>query len=206
MVTMNIRSFFLWPTALIAAICVAVFLLVPTATLILSYSGDQVLAGQIWRLITFPFVHTGINHLVNNLIVLAMTAWLAYEVELEPKQMIAAFIGTSILLALTTLFFIPTLIIAGASVGIFGLLGSTGAKGTRFVPQPTLILVLGASVFIRYLVEIATEGFFIQSSTLMQTLMHSAGFIYGLLLFISLWRYREIIKQKRILQTSTQDD
>jgi hypothetical protein len=134
-----------------------------------------------------------------------MTAWLAYEVELEPKQVIGVFFGTSILLALTTFFFLPTLIIAGASVGIFGLLGSTGIKGSTFIPQKTFLMILGSSVFLKYVIETIRNGLIIDGALTMQTLLHAAGFLYGIILFAFIWRYRDLIKHKTILQTAAED-
>jgi len=80
------------------------------------------LSGQWWRLITCVFLHIGILHLLMN-----MYALLYIGILLEPylgkMKFAAAYLFTGILASLTSIYWHPNTVSAGASGAIFGMYG-----------------------------------------------------------------------------------
>ncbi|MBW3004051.1 rhomboid family intramembrane serine protease [Candidatus Woesearchaeota archaeon] len=138
--------------------------------------------GEIWRLFTFPFTHTSVGHLIENMGALIVTSLFAYLVGIKKKEFLTVFIGASLLLALTDVLLFPTMVIAGTSLGIFAVLGSVSSKGTKFIPHHLLIPVLLSAVFFKYLINVVTTQAW-TGLVLNQTLLHFFGFVSGMLLF-----------------------
>ena len=97
----------------------------PTAKSLLAWGGNLrglTLTGQWWRLITNTFLHIGILHLLMN-----MYALLYIGILLEPylgkMKFVAAYLFTSILASLTSIYWHPNIVSAGASGAIFGMYG-----------------------------------------------------------------------------------
>jgi rhomboid protease GluP len=80
------------------------------------------LAGQSWRLLTNVFLHIGIFHVLMN-----MYALLYIGILLEPylgkAKFAAAYLFTGILASLTSIYWHPATVSAGASGAIFGMYG-----------------------------------------------------------------------------------
>lgn len=167
------------------------FFFIPSSLNIFAFSGETFFKGQIWRLITYPLVHVGLTHLIENIIALVITALLAYEFGLRGKHFIIVFLLSGIIIALTDAFLFPAILIAGLSLGIYAVLGSLSIKGSNFIPKYILIPLLGFSVFLKYIFE----AFSIES--LKQSLFHISGFVTGIAVFYLLIKIR---KKKKILQ------
>ena len=90
------------------------FFLIPNSLNIFSFSGETFFQGQVWRLLTFPFTHIGLSHLVENIVALTVTLLLAFELGLRGKEFIAVFLLSGIVIALMDAFLFPALLIASA--------------------------------------------------------------------------------------------
>ncbi len=113
--------------AAVAALDVVLFLSVPAPGLSLSLTDFAPIA-----LLSFPFVHFDYLHLVENLVGLILTAALAIELDVSPRNFIIAFFaGAFIAVPLLALF--PTATIAGSSTGIFGSLAAALARAHGFI-------------------------------------------------------------------------
>jgi len=172
-----------------------VFFAFPEAVATLAFSGETFFRGEIYRLFTFPFTHVGRGHLIENLIALLMTTLLAYEVGLKGNYFIACFLGASFLIAFSESPFFPTLLIAGASVGIVSILGFISIKGSNFIPKFVLLPILLLPLLIKYGFTVWEIGFSFVSGA--EFIFHLSGFAVGIVFFYS---FKLLKKEKRILQ------
>lgn len=173
-----------------------VLFVIPGSLMLFSFSGTSFLNGEFWRIFTFPFVHINILHLIENLASLAVTVLLAYLVELNWKEFTISFLGSCLLLAFTEVVLFPTFVIAGASLGIFAVIGNISAKGSDFLPRYIFIPIVLSSIFAKYLFKAIIEGEIFTGTLLNQTILHFFGFASGILLFYIVGRYRT---KKRVL-------
>lgn len=189
-----LKRIILWPGIYIAVICTAVFFLVLNSASLLGFSGELFRQGEIWRLLTFPFTHLDLSHLTENMITLGIVSFLSYEVGLNRNQFLFVFFGANLVLALTNLFFLPLIIIAGASAGIFAVLGSISTKGSEFIPQLVLFPLMFSSIFIKSFFSVFSGA----ALNWTMLLMHTLGFAYGVGIYFVVSKYRP--KRRRILQ------
>ena len=188
------QKFFIAPGT-IALISMIIFI-IPGSLLLFSFSGVAFMSGEIWRLFTFPFAHTSMAHLLENIGALVATSLLSYLIGIRGRQFLTAFIGSSILLALTDSVLFPTLVIAGSSLGIYAVLGAISTKGSNFIPQQILFPLLLSSVFFKYVIEVITTGGFLTGTVFSQTVLHFFGFMSGIVIFYILGMYKT---KKRVL-------
>lgn len=186
----RIKAVFIFSFLIIVISCIA-FFFITSSLVIFSFSGETFFKGQVWRLITYPFAHVNLMHLIENIIALSITALLAYELELKGKQFIIVFSLSGIIIALAEAFLFPTLLIAGLSVGIYALLGSLSIKRSNFISRSVLMPLVGLSVFLKYLFSMFDK------ELLSSSLFHFSGFITGMGIFYLLIKLK---KKKRILQ------
>lgn len=158
------------PVVIVA--CVAVFALQLTGDIEARYSmvGALVSAGETYRLFTSMFLHFGVLHLAMNM----LAAWIfGLEVEQQegPVRTVAAFLVTGLVGgAAAYLFHPPFAQVAGASGGVFGLLGVALILTLRAGrPAQSLIGLLLINLFI---------GFAVPSISLAA---HAGGFVAGAL-------------------------
>jgi len=150
-------------------------------------SGPLTTHGEWWRLLTAAFLHFGLFHLLMNLVILwqigGLTERLFGHIGFSVAYVLAA-VGAS----LTSLFFHPMSVSAGASGAVFGLYGALGA----------FLLMQRASIPIRVLTTVASgaamfvglnlvtgllwnaQAEWAAPSTLPRTLIDVAGHLGGL--------------------------
>ncbi|NQU79618.1 rhomboid family intramembrane serine protease [Candidatus Woesearchaeota archaeon] len=194
---MNPQRIVLSPGMQIALVSIIVFALVPHAVAALSFSAGSFFAGEFWRIITYPFVHLNIAHLLENVVTVIIAGMLATELGMSRQQMYIVFFGSSVLVALTSMAFLPLIIIAGASSGIFAILGGLSAKGNEFLSRWFLLPVMFSAVFIKMFISMFTGS--MGEFSWAQLLFHGIGFIYGAMIFafIAILRSKQT---KRVLQ------
>jgi membrane associated rhomboid family serine protease len=178
------KHIFIWPTIVIS-LSLLIFLLIPEAVYLLGFSGELFFSGEIWRLATFSFTHVDLRHIIENIFALGIVSLLAFEFELKSRHFVYCFSLTSILVALADGVLFPAVIIAGASLGTYAVLGSLSIKGSNFIPKFILIPLLGVS------------SFGITGKNIAQSMLHLSGFIAGILVFYMLISFRN---KTRILQ------
>lgn len=97
----------------------------PTNDQILNWGGNfrpLTLEGQWWRLLTNVFLHIGIFHLLFNMYALLYIG-LLLEHYLGRLRFVIAYLFTGIIASLTSIYWHPVTISAGASGAIFGMYG-----------------------------------------------------------------------------------
>jgi len=179
---MNGLRFALLPTSILA-LMLAIFVLVPNAILFLAFKRDAFLAGELWRVLTFPFVHVNGAHLLENVAALLVASLLAYEVGLTLREYIVAFVLACLAVAMTDLTFFPALVLAGASTGIFAIYGAFAMRGSVFVHRGWLVAIIAVTVFTKYGIGMLTGT--VTEAAWLETLMHFIGFCAGLAVIVT---------------------
>ena len=192
---MKIKSLFIYAT-LLALICSIIFFFVPNAIKLFSFSGISFFKGEVWRIITFTVTHISINHFIENIVAIGAVAFLSYEFGLRGKEFITYFFAISITVAIADAFLFPSLIIAGASLGLYGLIGVLSIRGSNFMPKLILIPLLGSSIFLKYVLTLLNCPSC--SPNISQVLFHFSGFVVGICLVTLPKRFkskRSILKE-----------
>ena len=173
-------------------LCIGIFFFMPNAKDDLSYSGQKLMNGEIWRLFTFNFVHFNISHLIGNIIAFVITTLLAFEVGIKSEYFMGLFFVSSITIAIVEGIFLPTLIIAGASLGIYSILGGISVSGKNLIPVYIFIPLIVLSIFL--------TGVFAgtNQNTLIESFFHFFGFMFGLILYFGIIKYLD--KKKTYLE------
>ena len=119
LITINIA---LW---LIMVIC-GVDALDPDADSLLAWGGNldiRLMEGEVWRLLTAVFIHSGILHLLLNMLVLTMVG-LELERRIGSILLSATFIVTGVGASVCSALMNDGVVSVGASGAIFGLIGT----------------------------------------------------------------------------------
>ncbi|MFZ5594963.1 MAG: rhombosortase [Pseudomonadota bacterium] len=91
----------------------------------LRYEREQILAGELWRLLTASFVHLGWSHLLMNLAALALI-WMLFGRLLTTKTWLLLSLASLLSVSLGLLLFSPEI---GWYVGLSGMLHGLFAAG-----------------------------------------------------------------------------
>jgi len=159
----------------ICVICILFFIFFPAS--LLAFSGELFAKGEVWRLFTFTFTHTSFYHLIQNLIALTIVTILLFELEVESH--FRPFISSSWIVAGIAAIILPTMLMAGASVGIYGLLGFAAMSSVIFIPRMISVPLFGGAILLDALIGyLRTSAFNIPQLTL-----HFGGYICGITIF-----------------------
>lgn len=91
------------------------------ATEYLAFSGENLLAGRVWTLVTALFLHADLGHLFGNMVFLFVFGN-TLEKELgAPKTLSVFFVGGIVSFLLGVFFYTPQTFLIGASAAIFTL-------------------------------------------------------------------------------------
>ncbi len=152
---------------------VGIYVAIPNAIDILGFSGSAFFAGEIWRIITFPFVHVSNAHLVENLLALFILILLAHEFKFGVKSFISLFFASGILLAFFGGLVYPYLVIVGASLGVYSIFGALTLKGQDYIPRYLL-----PSLFVIFIIINVVYNYFAGDS-FVQPIYHAIAFVVG---------------------------
>ena len=157
-----------------------IFVISEDTLAIIGQSNDMVYNGHIYQLVTSVFVHVHILHFLSNCLFLFIFGLRAEERIIDSHYYII-FLISGILGSLLTLSFGPGTLSAGASGGIFGLLGVDLVLAYEETKRRSLWSYLGAGAI-----------FLILSGGLnVNFLAHSIGFISGVLLPLFVFKKRK---------------
>jgi membrane associated rhomboid family serine protease len=162
-----------------------------------AYSGEKFLTGDFYRIMTFQFFHKNSSHLIENFFALTIATLLAYEVSLRKNSFIAAFLLSSILIALIGGIVSPFTVIVGSSVGIYGMLGSAIMKGRTFIPYYIVTPIFIFTCFLEYFAGSSDGG---GNYLFIQSLFHVGGLISG----IAIFTITDILSKKQKIKILTE--
>lgn len=131
---------------------------------------------QWWRIVTNCFVHIGIFHLLLNMYALLYIG-LLLEPQLGKRRFAAAYLLTGIMASLTSLYWHPYSLSAGASGAIFGIYGVFLALLTTNLIEKTrrTALLTSIAIFVGYNLLYGTKGG-------VDNAAHIGGLISGMLI------------------------
>lgn len=84
--------------------------------------GPLTLTGEWWRVISCCFIHKGLPHLVNNMLLLLLMGWIV-EIIFGKRRYAYAYIVTGLFSSYFSLLFHPEISSVGASGAVFGIVG-----------------------------------------------------------------------------------
>jgi len=170
---------------------IGIFVILPNAVSILGFSGEKFLSGEIWRIVSYPFVHASSFHLIENSIAAGVVLLLTLEFDFKTKEFFFVFLGSCLLVAFLIGLIFPSVLIVGASLGLFALFGALTIKGKEYIPIYVTQGLFGMIIFLNFFYSIKTgQGF-------EQPTFHAVGFVSGVGLFTIKNKFR---RKKRILQ------
>lgn len=173
-----------WVTALVCGLCIRVHLWLfkapagePLYAAWVNSGPDVFERGQSWRLLTYGLLHGSHEHLLNNLLFLALVG-MALEVMVGHAAVAALFLTSVFVGGVLSAAFGPGTASLGASGGDFGFLVAAAVLGARFLdlipPRRRTVFgaVLAASTVWFFVVGLRSEG--------VDNLGHAGGVLAGL--------------------------
>jgi len=148
----------------------------------LAFSGDNLLQGKVWTLITALFLHADLMHLAGNMIFLFVFGN-TLEREIGSKKTLAAFlIGGILSFLLSTYFYNPGTPLIGASAAIFTLTSIVMlVKPLKF--SLLFLMPQGLVAILYFIYNVAAVHFEVQGNVAF--ISHIIGFILGIPLGIA---------------------
>ena len=167
------------------------FFFIPNSQWLMAFSGNLFYKNmEFWRIISFPFIHVDLTHLLQNIVAIGVITFLAYEINLKAAIYIGSFFTASIIIALITGVALPALIIAGLSMGIYSIIGTISIEGSNFVPKKILIPLFAMAALIEPALHIS------DITVLKSSLFHIFGYIFGIAFIIAA---KKVVPKRRVL-------
>ena len=143
---------------------------------------------EYYRIFTCLFLHFGITHLLNNMVLLGALGW-NLELEIGKVRFVIIYFASGIIGNIVSLFYDLTLeqpaVSAGASGAIFGLMGAL--LYVVIANRGRLGRLSGRGM----LVMVALSLYFGLTSTGVDNLAHIGGLVSGFLLSVLLYRRKQ---------------
>lgn len=144
--------------------------------------GPAIGAGEWWRLLTSTFLHGGLLHLANNMVLLSILGW-QLERGLGALRLAVVYLLAGVGASLISYWWHPAIVGVGASGALFGLMGLGFTLYWRPQVDITLKAVLGSVVLLTGVISLAM-GFIIPN---VDNAAHLGGLFIGAALGAGLW-------------------
>lgn len=152
------------------------------------YEPNIIEGHEYYRIFTCLFLHFGITHLLNNMVLLGALGW-NLELEIGKVRFVIIYFASGIIGNIVSLFYDLTLeqpaVSAGASGAIFGLMGAL--LYVVIANRGRLGRLSGRGM----LVMVALSLYFGLTSTGVDNLAHIGGLVSGFLLAVLLYRRKQ---------------
>lgn len=152
------------------------------------YEPNIIEGHEYYRIFTCLFLHFGITHLLNNMVMLGALGW-NLELEIGKVRFVIIYFASGIIGNIVSLFYDLTLeqpaVSAGASGAIFGLMGAL--LYVVIANRGRLGRLSGRGM----LVMVALSLYFGLTSTGVDNLAHIGGLVSGFLLAVLLYRRKQ---------------
>lgn len=182
-----------WPSLLfVSALSIAYIALfiVPNHVDGLALIPSKVHSGEIWRFLTYPFVHFDMSHLLKNLVGLALVTGAITQLKSKFSDFSSVYLLAGFL-AVLPLWFIFQFTALGASVAIYSVFGLIAIESKKYEMRPWHILLL-------ILVLILAEAFVSNAPTsTMSALSHLSGLIFGVFAFNFALKTHKVFEKKK---------
>lgn len=143
------------------------------------WTSFQLEAGEVWRMLTMGFFHTGLAHVVMNMLWLGYVGWYL-ERALGPALLLLVYVEAVLGGSLLSTFLRPSNPSLGASGGVFGLIAASvifGLLRPQLLPEDSRRFF--GKALLPYLIVMFISGF---SSTQTDNACHLGGLVTGALL------------------------
>lgn len=143
------------------------------------WTSFQLEAGEVWRMLTMGFFHTGLAHVVMNMLWLGYVGWYL-ERAIGPALLLFVYVEAVLGGSLLSTFLRPSNPSLGASGGVFGLIAASvifGLLRPQLVPEDSRRFF--GKALLPYLIVMFISGF---SSTQTDNACHLGGLLTGGLL------------------------
>ena len=163
------------------------------------YEPNIIEGHEYYRIFTCLFLHFGITHLLNNMVLLGALGW-NLELEIGKVRFVIIYFASGIIGNIVSLFYDLTLeqpaVSAGASGAIFGLMGAL--LYVVIANRGRLGRLSGRGMLVMVILSL----YFGLTSTGVDNLAHIGGLVSGFLLAVLLYRRESSIK-KTVLETGS---
>ena len=152
------------------------------------YEPNIIEGHEYYRIFTCLFLHFGITHLLNNMVLLGALGW-NLELEIGKVRFVIIYFASGIIGNIVSLFYDLTLeqpaVSAGASGAIFGLMGAL--LYVVIANRGRLGRLSGRGMLVMVILSL----YFGLTSTGVDNLAHIGGFVSGFLLAVLLYRRKQ---------------
>ncbi|MGI4740359.1 MAG: rhomboid family intramembrane serine protease [Janthinobacterium lividum] len=157
--------------------------------------GPAIAVGEWWRLLTSTFLHGGLLHLANNMVLLGILGWQLERV-LGALRVAVVYLLAGVGASLISCWWHPAIVGVGASGALFGWMGLGLTLYWR--PQTDVVLkaVLGSTILITGALSLFL-GFVIPN---VDNSAHLGGLFIGALLGVVLWPWLRLALEASSLQ------
>ncbi|MFH1972299.1 MAG: rhomboid family intramembrane serine protease [archaeon] len=164
-------------------VLISIFVIFSNAINFLTFSGESFFNGELWRILTFSFVHISEIHLIENIIAIFILNMIILQLNLKFKEIIYPLVGGVIILPLIEGIFFPTIVIAGASLAIYSLFGSLTFKFKNNLIKigylSLFLFIFAMDIIYTYLNNLGIEN----------SILHPLAFILGIIIsLILIWK------------------
>ena len=163
------------------------------------YSLDPEKSSEVWRFITYPFVHLNLKHLTENIIGLGLIALIGFELKTAFSDFSSSYLSSSFL-SVIPIWIIMSFTALGASNAIFGSFGLISQETKKYnIKTGVVVLILTGLIFIGSITSyfsygIGSEQF---SIAIKQGLAHFSGLIFGIGFFFFLGKIRPVLTRRK---------
>lgn len=169
----------------LALLYVFIFFFIDDSVSLLAAIPSKIGEGQVWRIITFSFVHFDNIHLIENVISLFLLGILAFELKTNFEDLSLIYFVAPIF-AITPFLLIWDATLAGASMAIYAGFGVVAQESRKFKINPYIIIsFLIAFTFFRAFTVFLNCGF---CNDFIISLKQAAAHITGLFVGIGLYK------------------
>ena len=172
----------LWFTA---GILIALFIifLIPGSKEKLALEKEKFFGGEYWRLATYSLTHLNWQHLIENLVGLALVGFIAYELKTNFSDYTATYLSSA-MLAVLPVWFLLTFVALGASGALYALFGFVSFGVKKFgLKAPYFLAILTLIIFYRSIRGLFTGGGEALRLVLIQDVAHFNGLVFGVAMY-----------------------
>ena len=154
---------------------------------------------EVWRFVTYSFVHLNLRHLVENIVGLGLIAVIAFELNVAFSDFSSSYMASS-LLSVIPIWLILSFTTLGASNAIFGGFGLISQETRKYKMNGLIIfIVLTALIFAGSISNFFSYGFGSEefAFAIKQSLSHFSGLIFGIGFFFLLIKIKPMLTKKK---------
>jgi membrane associated rhomboid family serine protease len=170
---------------------------IPAAKELLALDPARFFSGEVWRLLTYQFIHNSASHLLENTAALLLSVLLAFELGSRFTDYTATYLSSGVL-AILPLWLVSPFMALGASTAVYGSFGFLSRASAKFKIRPYFLLAIvtlltaANAAYMHYAAGQASKAI------AQQFLAHISGLLFGYYFCILVARLRERYSARRM--------